>query len=308
MEIEKKHQNIGIFGLGKIGKNITLNLINKKYNLILYNRSKGKYKGFRDIAICSKSVGEFAFLLGKRKKKEKTIPIIIMAISPDEPTNNALKELSGLLARGSIIIDLSNSFYQNSIKNYEILKKKGIHLLDAGCSGGRVEALNGKMAMIVAGDKESFAKTEFLLRDLCSENYTFINGSGAGHFAKIVNSAIEYGMMQSIGEGLKMLKEGPYKNVNIGKICTIWSENSIIRGHLLGLAAEALKKDPNLSNTKSFVPDSGIVRYAIKTANAYSIPISAITTSVYERFNSRKKTKFSNKTVAALLRELRDEV
>ena len=300
----EKHQNIGIFGLGKIGKNISLNLIRKKYTPVLYNRSKSGYKRFKDIAVCSKSAREFAFLLGEKKKKEKTTPIIIMAISPDEPTNNSLRELSDLLVRGSIIIDLSNSFYQNSIKNYKILKKKGISLLDAGCSGGPEEALNGKMAMVIGGDKEPFIRTEFLLRDLCGENYTFIKGSGAGHFAKIVNSAIEYGMMQSISEGLELLKEGPYKNVNVAKMCKIWSENSMIRGHLLKLAAEALKKDSNLSNTKSSVPDSGIVRHAIKTANTHSIPLPAITLSVYERFNSRKKTRFSNKIIAALLREL----
>ena len=62
--------------------------------------------------------------------------IIVIMITAGKPVESVIKSLIPLLNRGDIIIDGGNSYYENSIKRYKMLKKKGINFLDVGVSGG----------------------------------------------------------------------------------------------------------------------------------------------------------------------------
>ena len=47
--------------------------------------------------------------------------------------------------------------------------------------------------------------------------------AGSGHFVKMAHNAIEYGMMQAIGEGLELIEAGPYKDTDLVKVCRLWN-------------------------------------------------------------------------------------
>ncbi|MDE1833735.1 MAG: decarboxylating 6-phosphogluconate dehydrogenase [Candidatus Micrarchaeota archaeon] len=281
-----------------MGKNICLQMLDKRYVVTAYNRSPEPLKEVTDKG--AKPAKSLKDLVGGLQNHPKVIWVMLTS---GEATTNIIHELSEYCNEGDIIIDGSNSFYKNSIALHENLKKKGVAYLDAGCSGGPSGALKG-MSIMVGGDKEVFEKVENIFRDLSVSNgYLYVGKSGSGHFTKMVHNAIEYGMMQSLGEGLELIENGPYKNVDLAKLCKLWNNGSVIRGYLIELAARAMEKDPHLKDIAPYVEDSGEGRWAVSEAIDNNVPFSTISYSLFARIDSRSEKKFQKRVLAALRQE-----
>ncbi len=288
---------VGIFGLGKMGKNIAFQMLGKGYKVIAYNRSEAPLKEASEKgAIPASSLSD---LVGKLKGQR----VVWVMLPAGEPTDKAVNDLSSLLSKEDIVIDGSNSKYTDSIRHSEILESKGIRYLDAGCSGGPSGALAG-MCMMVGGDRNVYAKCESLFKDLSvKDGYAYMGKAGSGHFVKMVHNAIEYGMMQSIVEGADLLEKGPYDGLDLARIMKLWQNGSVVRSYLVELAGRALEKDPGLKSIEPYVEDSGEGRWAAQTAIELGVPLTALTHSIYERFSSRNGYQFSRRLLAALRHE-----
>lgn len=289
-----KIKNIGIYGLGKMGKNIALNMLYKGYGVVAYNRSEKPRKEVeKKGAIAVPSLKELV-------SKLKSPRVIWLMLPSGDPTGDAILELSSMLSLGDIIIDGSNSRYKDTVQRYKILRSKGIKMLDAGCSGGPSGALNG-MCTMVGGDKEVYLELEGLFKDLSVKNGALYTGkSGSGHYVKMVHNAIEYGFMQSLAEGAELLDRGPYSDLDLKEIFKLWNNGSVIRSYLVELSARAMKDYPKLENVEPYVEDSGEGRWSVDAAVEYAIPLHVISSSLFERFNSRSKKRISNRLLAAL--------
>jgi 6-phosphogluconate dehydrogenase len=292
-----KNKEIGLIGLGKMGKNLAFNMMNSGYKIVVQNRSKDPIE-----QVAAKGAGKaytIKELVGQLKPKR----IVWVMLTAGEPTESAIMQLSELLDAGDIVIDGSNSNYKDSARMYEALKSKGIPLIDAGCSGGPSGALSGLCTM-VGGDREAVDEVQQLFKDVSIENgYLYCGPAGSGHFVKMVHNAIEYGMMQSIAEGLELIESGPYKDLGLAPICDLWNNGSVIRGYLMELATRALNKDSKLTSIEPYVEDTGEGRWSIQAAVEYGVPFSVITDSLYERFRSRSTRRFGNRMLAALRHE-----
>jgi hypothetical protein len=85
--------------------------------------------------------------------------------------------------------------------------------------------------IMCGGDStETFAVVEPALKTLCAPGgaYHHFGPSGSGHYVKMVHNAIEYGMMESLAEGYRMLKEGPYKGLDLAAAGEVWQHHSVI--------------------------------------------------------------------------------
>lgn len=292
-----KGKEIGLIGLGKMGRNLGQNMMRNGYRIIVQNRSKEPVE-----ELASRGAGK-AYTIRELVEKLEPRRIVWVMLTAGEPTENAIRELSELLSGGDIVIDGSNSNYKDSARMYELLKSKGIKLVDAGCSGGPSGALNG-MSTMVGGDADAVEEVEQLFRDVSvKDGYLFCGPAGSGHFVKMVHNAIEYGMMQSIAEGLELMENGPYNNLDLPAICDLWDNGSVIRGYLIELASRALKKDRHLDGIMPFVPDTGEGRWSVQAAIDHDVPFSVITQSLFERFSSRSQRRFGNRMLSALRHE-----
>lgn len=240
---------IGFIGLGRMGYNMVLNLLSKKHKIIAYNRTPEKTRKIaRRGAKGAFSLNELVGMLPSRK-------IIWLMIPAGKPVDSTLKKLVPLLRKGDIIIDGGNSFYKDSIKRYDQLKKKGIHFLDCGTSGGISGARHGA-CMMVGGEKKVFNKVEKLFKDMCVKNgYGYMGNSGAGHFVKMVHNGIEYGMMGAIAEGfLAIEKQIPRFKTNLGEVAKVYSNGSIIEGKLMNWLWDSFKQKGYLNKISCVVP------------------------------------------------------
>src|SRR5690606_14376349 len=117
--------------------------------------------------------------------------------------------------KGSIFIDGGNSDFRLTKQRAQNVADGGSQWLDVGTSGGVWGYENG-FSMMVGGDEAAFKTAEPALATLAKPEgaYAHFGPSGSGHYVKMVHNAIEYGMMQSLAEGYRMLKEGPYGNLD----------------------------------------------------------------------------------------------
>ncbi len=124
--------------------------------------------------------------------------------------------------------------------------------------------------------------------------------SGCGHYVKMVHNAIEYGMMQAIGEGFELLEKCPYKELDFAKIAHLWNHGSIIRGFLMEMIENAFQKDGRLDKIRGFIDDNGEGKWAAEEALNFRVPFTVNTFALYERYRSRSDNTMSDKVVAAI--------
>lgn len=284
---------IGFIGLGKMGYNMVLRLLNDKHEVVVYNRDENKTK---DIAakgaIPSFSLEELVSKLPERK-------VVWLMVPAGKPVDENLDKLLSLLSKDDIIIDGGNSYWRETQQRAEKASAKGIHFLDCGTSGG-VWGLQNGYCLMYGGNKEAADFVEPVFKTLAPDKgYVYCGPSGTGHMVKMVHNGIEYGMMQAYAEGFEILQKAPY-DLNLTKIADAWQYGSVIRSWLLELAVNALSEDPKLEKLKDYVQDSGEGRWTVQTAIDFDVPAHVITASLYTRFQSRQEESFAMKMLAAL--------
>jgi 6-phosphogluconate dehydrogenase len=160
--------------------------------------------------------------------------------------------------------------------------------------------------MMVGGDKKSFEKIEPILKSLekPSGAYHHFGEPGSGHYVKMTHNAIEYGMMESLAEGYRLLKEGPYKNLDLISAGEVWQHKSVITSWLNELTVNALlaeKENPELENVEGVVVESGEARFALETARDLKIEMPSIQSAFDVRIASQKgNVNFATKLLALM--------
>ena len=287
---------LGFIGLGRMGFNMILNLHSKKIDVVAYNRSIEPINKIKKYGV------ETASLIDSLIDKLPERKIIWLMVTAGKPVDSVIKELLPYLKKDDIIIDGGNSFYKDSIKRYNYLKKKKIHFVDIGTSGGLEGARHGA-CLTIGGDKKIFKKIEPICRAVSAKNgYAHVGGAGAGHFVKMVHNGIEYALLQAYGDGFELLFKGPYK-LDLRKVAETWQNGSVIRSWLLELAADAFKKYPYLKKIKGIVGGGETGQWAIDTAREYAISAESIKLALKLRKKSKKQPTFAGKVIAALRNE-----
>ncbi len=272
---------IAIMGLGKMGSQIAQKLEEGGFTVIPHHTEDDK----------AKTIDAF----GKDQ-------VVIWLMIPSGVVDEQLDAWLALMPKGSILIDGGNSDFRLTKERAKKVQENGSLLLDCGTSGGIWGYKNG-FAMMVGGDKSAFQKVEPVLKTLAKPSgaYYHFGESGAGHFVKMTHNAIEYGMMESLAEGYRLLKEGPYKNIDLGQAGEVWQHHSVVTSWLNELCRDALKENPELKNIEGVVAESGEARWALEVARELKIETPSIQASFDVRLESQKgKTNFTTKLLAAM--------
>ena len=285
---------IGMIGLGRMGGNMAERLIAAGHEVIGYDRSadNARQAGGTGVKIVASARD-----VAKNLKAPRAVWLMLPHGKPTEET--AIGMLDALNA-DDILVDGGNSRYTDSARLAERCATRGVHFLDAGVSGGIWGREEG-FCLMVGGPQAAFERLEPVFAALAPKGgYAHVGASGAGHFVKMVHNAIEYAMLQAIGEGFECLHRSDY-NVDLTRVAKLWQHGSVVRSWLLDLLIRALDREGNdLKHIADYVDDSGMGRWSIAYAVEHAIPIPVITQSLYERFASRQDERFSAKVIAAL--------
>jgi len=282
---------IGFVGLGKMGLNLSLSMMDKGHKLIAYDITPPSYKELKKLKLtCTSSLSKLIELLPSPK-------IVWLMLPSGIATSSTLKELLNTLEKGSIVIDAGNSHFKDSIKRFEEFKTKQIYFLDCGTSGGIAGAKKGA-CMMFGGDKIAYDIVEPIIKDICVPNgFGYIGKSGSGHFTKMIHNGIEYGMMGAIAEGMEALKTSDFK-ISLSEVSRIYSNGSIIESKLMSLVNKSFQKENYLDQISGVVPKGETedkMRYLVKNTN-----MVLLKKSILMRVQTRKKESFAGKIISAM--------
>ncbi len=288
------NKQIGCIGLGKMGYNMSLLLMEKGWNVVGYNRSSEPIDRLAgEGATPAKSIQELVDALDS--------PRLVWLMVPHQAVDSVLKELTPLLDEGDVVIDGGNSPYTESIRRGKELSEKGIGFMDVGVSGGPLGARTGACCMI-GGDKELFDKHETLFRDISLDHgYAYLGPSGAGHYVKMVHNGIEYGMMQALAEGFDVLKNSDQFDLDLPAIADLYNHGSVITSRLVGWLDQGFEQfGTELDKVSGSAAHSGEGLWTVEEAKRLGIDAGVIKGALEVREESQNSPSYQGKLIMAM--------
>lgn len=285
-----------VVGLGKMGMQIVERFVEHKHNVIAIDPEPAAVK------LAVEKGATSAVSRAKAAEQFDGQQVVVWLMIPAHIVDGELAAWLEVLPSASIIIDGGNSDFRLTKKRFQTARDKGVELIDVGVSGGILGIKNG-FSMMVGGNQETASKIVPLLDSLALPRggHHYFGDSGAGHYVKMVHNAIEYGVMESLAEGYRMLSEGPYEHMDVAAAGAVWQKESIIASDLNQLCAEIMAENPRLSEIDGYVAESGEARWTLEVAKAKDITLPAIQSALDVRVASENgEVNFATRMLAAL--------
>jgi 6-phosphogluconate dehydrogenase len=323
---------LGMVGLGRMGANLVRRLMRDGHRCVVYDVNPAAVTELAgEGATGAMSLDDLVAKLDK--------PRAVWLMLPAAIVDSTLDQLVPLLEPGDAVIDGGNSYYRDDITRAKRLVAQNIHYVDCGTSGG-VWGLERGYCLMIGGETEVVSRLDPIFKTIapgagCAEptpdrtrtdgtapdGYLHCGPSGAGHFVKMVHNGVEYGMMAAIAEGLSIIKHAdagkvsrtvdaettPLRDawayqydIDVGEVAEVWRRGSVVSSWLIDLTADAFARSPGLDDFSGEVSDSGEGRWTVLAAVDEGVPIPVITTSLYERFESRQLGEFTGKILSAM--------
>lgn len=287
---------IAVQGLGRMGMQIAEKLVQDGHGVVAHNRSPEPIdhaKGFGAIAAYTKQDVLDAFA-GER--------LVLWIMLPSDVVESELNEWLKVAPKDSLFIDGGNTDFRLTQAHAKLVSDNGSTLLDVGTSGGIMGTANG-FCMMAGGEQSQVDVIQPVLDSLSKPHggWGYFGPSGAGQYVKMTHNAIEYGIMESLAEGYRMLKEGPYQDIDLAKAGDVWQKSSVITSTLNRLTAEALHENPTLEGIDGYVAENGETRWTLEIARERNILLPSIQASFDVRVKSQQgETNFATKLLAAM--------
>ena len=252
-----KDCDIGMVGLGVMGRNFLLNMADNGYKVAGFDKDKSKAESLSEEAEAAHSIHSTVdikdFIAALHKPRA-----IMMLVPAGAPVDAVIKDLLPHLDKGDLIIDAGNSYFKDTEKRQAQLEPKGIGFLGVGVSGGEKGARHGP-SMMPGGNKKDYERVRKIYeaasahvgkdKDPC---VTYLGPGSAGHFVKMVHNGIEYGIMQLIAETYDLMKRSlDVSNEELHRIYTRWDEEKL-SGYLVEITGAIFGKQDDKSS-KSLV-------------------------------------------------------
>ena len=230
MSKETQKSELGMVGLGVMGRNLVLNIADHGFSVAGYDKDLTKVKALsqeaekRDVHGAT-AIEEFIALLRSPRA-------IMMLVPAGPPVDAVIKDLLPHLDKGDLIIDAGNSYFKDTDVRARDLTKKGVHFMGMGVSGGEEGARHGPSIM-PGGPKDAYERVRPILEAAAAKIdgdpcVTWLGPGSAGHFVKMVHNGIEYGIMQLIAETYDLMKRGLGRDDDeVGETYALWNKGEL---------------------------------------------------------------------------------
>jgi 6-phosphogluconate dehydrogenase len=206
----KAQYEIGMVGLGVMGRNLLLNMADHGHSVAGYDKDAAKVAALRKESANreisgAKSLPEFLDLL--------RAPRAVMLLVPaGAPVDAVIHDLLPYLAGGDLIIDGGNSHFSDMELRTTKLAERGVQFLAVGISGGERGARYGPSIM-PGGSSEAYERVRPIFEAIAAKVndepcVAWLGPGSAGHYVKMVHNGIEYGLMRLIAESYDFMKRG----------------------------------------------------------------------------------------------------
>ena len=237
---------VALVGLGVMGKNLALNLIEKGITLVAYDKNPNAGE---ELLSCAKSQGMADKLhivsdLGDMVRRLETPRSILLLVPAGELVDAVCNELIEAGVQCSdIIVDCGNSNYKDGI-NRKLKYQDKFEFATMGISGGAEGARHGP-AMMASGSEGGWERVEPWFTKVAASYkgescFARVGKSASGNFVKMVHNGIEYALMQLIAEVYQLLRHGTKRSPKeIAEIFNEWSQGQL-NSYLLSISSHIL--------------------------------------------------------------------
>lgn len=183
---------VGFIGLGAMGAPMAGHLQARGLLAVVGNRTPGKAEALATRLGVAAALSPSDFT---------TCDAVVLCVSKDEDVLQCCRDLGGVLASGTLVIDHSTVARDTALAAATLLAEAGIAFLDAPVSGGVEGARNGRLSVMVGGEADELARAQALL-SAYALRVTHMGSIGAGQSTKAVNQVLVAGIAQAVCEGL----------------------------------------------------------------------------------------------------------
>ena len=283
---------IGVTGLGVMGRNLARNFARHGYATALHNRTTARTDaimaefGHEGTFVPAHTAEEFVASLERPRR-------LVIMVNAGAATDAVIEEFAPLLEPGDMIIDGGNAHFLDTRRREGALRDRGLHFVGMGVSGGEEGALNGPSIM-PGGSAESWQALGPMLEAIAAKVdgvpcTTHVGPDGAGHFVKMVHNGIEYADMQLIAEAYDLMRSATGASpAQLAETFRTWNEGDL-ESFLIEITADVLGH-VDASTGKPFVDivadqaeQKGTGRWTVQSALDLGIPITGIAEATFAR-------------------------
>lgn len=194
---------VGIIGTGMLGEAVGLHLLDSKYEVIVYNRTKHKVENL---------VKHGAMSVDTPKNVAEKSDIVITVVKDASAVNDVAFGKNGIIygVNSELVVADMSTINPNSAK--EISQKfsdSGISFLEIPVMGGPNVAINGELVMMVSGKKQIYEKFKNIF-DIIAKKTFFLGDSGTAHSIKLAMNLQIAMLALSLSEGITLTRKAGF--------------------------------------------------------------------------------------------------
>ncbi len=194
---------VGIIGTGMLGEAVGLHLLDSKYEVTVYNRTKDKIENL---------VKHGAIAVETPKDVAEKSDIVITVVKDASAVSDVAFGNDGIIHGrhdGLTVADMS-TINPNSAK--EISQKfsdSGVSFLEIPVMGGPNVAIDGKLVMMISGNEKTYEKFSGVF-DTIAEKTFFLGESGTAHSIKLAMNLQIAMLALSLSEGITLTRKAGF--------------------------------------------------------------------------------------------------
>lgn len=172
---------IGYVGLGTMGGRMVERLVARGHSVIAYNRTKSKAQWL---------VEKGVVLVDTPREVAEQVEIVFSMVTNTKAVESITQGPDGIIAglsKGKIYVDMSTMSPTYSQELAAQVKEAGALMLDAPVSGSVVTLVEGKLSVMVGGEKEAFDKVLPIFEDI-GPKVTHVGKNGLAVVIKIASN------------------------------------------------------------------------------------------------------------------------
>jgi 6-phosphogluconate dehydrogenase len=288
---KNKQCQIGMVGLGIMGRNLLLNMADHGFVVAGYDKDKEKVDSLHKEAKQQQVYG--AAGVEKFLQLLQTPRAIMLLVPAGRAVDSVISDLLPHLQAGDLIIDAGNSHFTDSDRRMQKLQALGLQFLAVGVSGGEKGARKGPSIM-PGGTKSAYERVRPIFEAVAAKVngepcVTYLGAGSVGHYVKMVHNGIEYGIMQLIAESYDIMKRGlGCSNAQLSEVYANWNKNKLA-SYLIEITAEifAQKDDKTagylIDEIWDVAKQNGTGMWTSESAMELQIPVPTIDLAVAMR-------------------------
>ncbi len=287
-------ERVGFVGLGIMGAPMARNLMEAGYDLVLFNRTRGKAEELDE--------GNPAEVADNIEELAQKCDIVITMLPGPSEVESVCAGAGGLLdgmRRGTLLIDMSTSSPVLACELARLARERGIGWLDAPVSGGDVGAVEGTLSIMAGGEEEDFERAKPLF-EVMGETIVHVGESGAGQVTKAANQVVVALVLEAVSEALVLGSKG---GVDPEKIIDVLSGGLAANKVMEVKRGKLLNRDFEPGGKVAFHhKDLGI---ALEAGRKYGVmlPVTALVDQMFGALEAKGRGAWDHSALITLLEE-----